>query len=179
MDFFEVILSASLTKSIPPAYNLARQQCDANYYFHSSSLVSTAPYATILQTFNNYLSTSASITEAATIDRQFDALCRCASYNNDSPPLASALVVRLSTAVLLPPLSVIEELRLFLDQAPHYPSTWLHQSLPYMNKSSWVKRHVVYTQARNRKTPRSALPSRKQSTSALNTDAIKKVTFSA
>ena len=31
MDFFEVIVSASMDKSLPPAYNLGRQQSDAHY----------------------------------------------------------------------------------------------------------------------------------------------------
>jgi hypothetical protein len=69
MDFFEVIISASFDKMLPPVCNLERQQGDAHYYYHSSGIKAAAPYSAIINKFNQSLPTNAIMIGAALIDR--------------------------------------------------------------------------------------------------------------
>ena len=90
MDFFEVIISASFDKMLPPVCKLERQQGDAHYYYHSSGIKAATPNSAIINKFNQSLSINAIMIGAALIDRQFDAICRCNPYNQDNPPLTSS-----------------------------------------------------------------------------------------
>jgi hypothetical protein len=114
---------------------------------------------------------------AAFIDRQFDAICRITPYNKDNLPLTSSLVIRLSKSVKLPALSDLEDLHKLV--APDtYQSTWLEQTLPFMNKTCWVKRYTLH-QLKKRKPSRPATQLTKQTNSTTKTDLNKKVTFSS